>query len=127
MLAAPTYPARMTEQPSCLFCGIASGDIPGDVVLRSDRIVAFRDIAPAAPVHVLVIPVDHHSDLAALTAADPALATELMTSACEVAAAEGLSEGGYRLVANTGDDGGQTVHHVHVHVLGGRTMTWPPG
>jgi histidine triad (HIT) family protein len=111
----------------CLFCSIAAGELPAAVVHRTERTVAFRDLAPQAPVHVLVIPLAHHDDVAAMTEADPALAAELLTAACSVAAAEGLTERGFRLVLNTGAEGGQTVGHVHAHVLGGRSMTWPPG
>ena len=116
-----------TNEPGCLFCGIVAGDIPGDVVRRGGRTLAFRDIAPVAPTHVLVVPVDHYPNVEALSAADPGLTAELMADAVAVARAEGLTDDGFRLVLNTGDRAGQTVHHVHVHVLGGRTMTWPPG
>lgn len=111
----------------CLFCGIAGGDIPAEVVLDNEDCVAFRDINPQAPVHVVVIPRQHHPDLAAVAAADPGLAGRLVATATEVARAEGLSEDGYRVVFNTGAGAGQTVFHVHGHVLGGRPMTWPPG
>jgi len=110
----------------CLFCRIVAGEIPATVVHETDEVLAFRDIAPQAPTHVVVIPKAHHADAAALTAADPALAGRLLAAGAEVAAAEGLSDG-YRFVVNTGADGGQTVFHVHLHVLGGRAMTWPPG
>ena len=109
----------------CLFCRIVAGEVPATVVLETDRTLAFRDIAPVAPVHVVVIPKVHHRDIGAVTGADPALTADLLAAACDVARAEGLV--GYRLVTNTGTDGGQTVGHVHVHVLGGRPMTWPPG
>ncbi len=111
----------------CLFCAIASGDIPAAVVHRDERAVAFRDIDPKAPVHVLVIPVEHHANAADLAAADPALAGHLLAVAGAVAAAEGVSESGYRMVSNTGPQAGQSVPHVHVHVLGGRDLSWPPG
>jgi histidine triad (HIT) family protein len=111
----------------CLFCAIARGDIPAEVVLADDEVVAFRDLHPQAPTHVLVIPRQHHATAAALGEAAPALAGRLLAAAGEVAAQEGLSEDGYRIVANTGDRAGQTVHHVHLHVLGGRDLTWPPG
>jgi histidine triad (HIT) family protein len=111
---------------SCLFCGIAAGEIPATVVHETDRTVAFRDLNPVAPTHVLVIPRDHHADMAALADADPAYAGEVLAAAAQVARQEGLT-GGYRLVANTGDDAGQSVHHLHVHVLGGRSLGWPPG
>lgn len=110
----------------CLFCRIVAGEIPATVVYENDRLVAFRDIGPQAPTHVLVIPREHHEDIAALVAADPGLSGELMAAAVAVAQQEGL-DAGYRLVLNTGSDGGQTVDHVHVHVLGGRHLAWPPG
>ena len=110
----------------CLFCGIVAGEIPASVVHETERTLAFRDIAPQAPVHVVVVPKDHHRDVAVLVAADPALAAEVLAAATAVAASEGLGDG-FRLVFNTGADGGQTVDHVHVHVLGRRAMTWPPG
>ena len=110
----------------CLFCRIVAGEVPATPVAETDRTLAFRDISPQAPTHVLVVPRDHHADVGALSDADPALLTEVLTAAVAVARAEGL-DGGYRLLANTGDDGGQTVHHLHVHVLGGRGLGWPPG
>lgn len=111
----------------CLFCSIASGDIPADIVMSTDRAVAFRDIAPQAPVHVLVIPRAHAADVPAVAVSDPMLAAELLQLAYQVAEAEGVAESGYRLVANTGSQAGQTVPHAHVHVLGGRGLGWPPG
>lgn len=111
---------------SCLFCGIAVGDIPATVVHETVRTLAFRDLNPAAPTHVLVIPRDHFATAGELADADPAYAGEVIAAAAAVARQEGLT-GGYRLVANTGDDAGQTVHHMHVHVLGGRPLDWPPG
>lgn len=110
----------------CLFCRIVAGEIPADVVLRTDQVVAFRDIAPQAPVHVLVVPVAHHANVAELSAADPAGAAALLAGVREVAAAEGV-EGQFRLVFNTGEQAGQSVFHVHAHVLGGRDLAWPPG
>ncbi len=110
---------------SCLFCRIVSGEIPAQEVYRNDRVLAFRDIAPVAPTHVLVIPVSHVENLGELT--DPALAGALLLAAAEVARREGLEESGYRVVLNTGRDAGQSVDHVHAHVLGGRNMQWPPG
>ena len=111
---------------SCLFCSIVAGDVPAAVVHETARTLAFRDLNPMAPTHVLVIPRDHHADMAALASADPSYAGEVLAAATAVARQEGLS-GGYRLVTNTGDDAGQTVHHLHVHVLGGRPLGWPPG
>ena len=110
----------------CLFCKVVRGEVPAQVVHESERTLAFRDLAPAAPTHVLVVPREHHADLAALVAADPALAGEVLQAATDVARQEGLS-GGYRLVVNTGADAGQSVFHLHVHVLGGRGLGWPPG
>ena len=111
----------------CLFCSIVSGAIPADVVLRTDEVVAFRDINPVAPVHVLVIPVEHHATAAELGAANPAVAAAVLAAAGEVAALEGIVDSGYRMVFNSGAGAGQTVFHAHVHVLGGRDLTWPPG
>jgi histidine triad (HIT) family protein len=116
----------------CLFCRMVAGEIPPDVVRETDRTLAFRDIDPKAPTHVLVVPKEHHATFGALAAADPGLAAELVTAAYAVAVQEGLvsadsPEPGYRLVTNTGPQAGQSVHHVHLHVLGGRRMAWPPG
>ena len=105
----------------CLFCRIVAGEIPSTVVASTERTLAFRDVAPQAPTHVLVVPRDHHADVAACADADPALLAEVMATAVAVARQEGLDEG-YRLLTNTGDDAGQTVHHLHVHVLGGRSL-----
>jgi histidine triad (HIT) family protein len=111
----------------CLFCAIGAGDIPADIVLSDDDVVAFRDISPQAPVHVLVIPRAHHVSAAALSASDPDLAAALLRAATLVAAREGVAESGYRIVTNTGESAGQSVAHVHFHVLGGRDLAWPPG
>jgi len=113
--------------PDCLFCAIAAETIPATRVLATDRVLAFRDIKPQAPTHVLVIPREHYPDVAALAAGDAALLHEVMSQAHQVAVAEGISGSGYRVVFNTGPDGGQEVSHVHAHVLGGRSLTWPPG
>ena len=111
---------------------MAAGEVPVDVVRETDRTLAFRDIAPQAPTHVLVVPREHHRTLGELAVADPGLTAELVAAAHAVALAEGLvtdaaPEPGYRLVANSGPAAGQTVHHVHLHVLGGRDLRWPPG
>ena len=111
----------------CLFCKIAAGAIPATVVRTTERTVAFRDINPQAPVHVLVIPKEHYEDLAALAGGDAGLLAAMSEQAHEVAESEGIAGTGYRVVFNTGSDGGQTVRHVHAHVLGGRPMGWPPG
>jgi histidine triad (HIT) family protein len=113
--------------PDCLFCAIASGEIPAKTVRESSRAIAFRDINPQAPTHVLVIPRDHYASLAEIAAAGDGLLEELATLAHIVAVDEGVADGGYRVVFNTGPDAGQTVHHVHGHVLGGRPLEWPPG
>jgi histidine triad (HIT) family protein len=113
--------------PDCLFCGIAAGGIPATIVLDGKRIIAFRDINPQAPTHVLVVPRDHFPNVAELAAAGGGLLDEVVAAAREVAAADGIEASGYRIVFNTGQDGGQTVGHVHAHVLGGRSMAWPPG
>ena len=113
--------------PDCLFCGIASGEIPAKTVRESSRAIAFRDINPQAPTHVLVIPRAHYPNLAAIAAAGDGLLDEVATLADQVARDEGVAESGYRVVFNTGPDAGQTVHHVHAHVLGGRPLEWPPG
>ena len=111
----------------CLFCGIAAGDIPATIVSATPRTIAFRDINPQAPVHILVIPRAHHANLADLAAAGDGLLADVVAHAHEVAQAEGIASGGYRIVFNTGPDAGQTVPHAHAHVLGGRPMGWPPG
>lgn len=111
----------------CLFCSIASGDVPADVVARSERAIAFRDIDPKAPVHILIIPTEHFDDVPSVAEAAPDLAAELLTLAALVARQEGVDARGHRLVANTGGDGGQTVGHAHVHLLAGRGLGWPPG
>jgi histidine triad (HIT) family protein len=115
----------------CLFCRMVAGEVPATVVADTDRVLAFRDIDPQAPTHVLVIPKDHHRNVAALAAADPQLLGEVVATAHAVAADEGLvrdggDEPGYRLVTNTGPDAGQTVQHVHLHLVGGQPMGWPP-
>ena len=111
----------------CLFCAIVAGEIPATKVLETDRILAFRDINPQAPTHVLVVPKTHYPDVAALAAADAALLGEVIDAVQQVAVADGVAETGYRVVFNTGADAGQTVLHVHGHLLGGRVFTWPPG
>ncbi len=110
---------------SCLFCKIASGAVPVTLIAQNDHAVAFRDIAPKAPVHVLVIPRRHIPSIAQAT--DQAELGAVAALAAEVARQEGLEQAGYRVVTNTGEDGGQSVAHLHFHVLGGRAMGWPPG
>lgn len=110
----------------CLFCGVINGEIPADIVARNDQALAFRDIDPKSPTHVLVVPLEHHENVTELAQRNRSLAGAVLALAAEVATAEGLSDG-YRVVFNTGADGGQSVYHVHAHVMGGRKMLWPPG
>ncbi|MEO3973357.1 histidine triad nucleotide-binding protein [Streptomyces sp. CAU 1734] len=114
-------------QADCLFCKIAAGEVPATVVHETETVVAFRDITPQAPSHVLVIPRAHYPDAASLAAAEPALAAEVLRAAGEVAEREKTAGSGYRIVFNTGSGAGQTVFHAHAHVLGGRGLEWPPG
>ncbi len=111
---------------SCLFCRIAGGEIPVTPLYEDAEALAFADIAPQAPVHFLVIPRQHLASLAHTAREHAGLMGHLLAIASELAAAQGLSEG-FRTVINTGEHGGQTVHHLHIHVLGGRVMGWPPG
>lgn len=111
----------------CIFCKIVSGDIPGDIVYQNDDVLAFRDLSPKAPVHVLIIPKRHISTINELQPTDAELLGNMYLAAKEIARQEGMDESGYRCVMNCNDDGGQTVHHIHLHVLGKRQMTWPPG
>ncbi len=115
----------MTENADCLFCRIVAGEIPADIVRASNDTLAFRDVAPQAPTHVLVVPREHHRDIAVLAASDPELAGRVMADAVAVAADLGLAD--FRLVLNTGASAGQSVFHVHAHVMGGRDFGWPPG
>ena len=117
----------MSSTSDCLFCGIADGRIPANVIREDEFTLAFRDTNPQAPVHVLVIPRKHLSSLDHAEPADGELLGALLVAARDVARREGIAESGYRTVINTGDQGGQTVGHLHVHILGGRSMTWPPG
>lgn len=110
----------------CLFCSIVAGTIPADTVHEDELTVAFRDVSPQAPVHVLVVPREHLPDAAALAAA-PGTVAALLRTATSVADSAGVGASGYRLVVNTGTDAHQSVQHVHVHVLGGRDLAWPPG
>jgi histidine triad (HIT) family protein len=112
-------------QADCLFCKIVAGEVPATLVRETETTVAFRDINPQAPTHVLVIPRVHHHDVAALAAAEPQIAADVLREAGEVAAEEKLDS--YRVVFNTGGGAGQTVFHAHAHVLGGRGLQWPPG
>lgn len=111
----------------CLFCTIAEGDIPADKVYEDEDILAFRDISPQAPVHILIIPRKHISSLNDLEKADNALTGKMIEVAAMLAGQEGIAESGYRTVFNCNSDGGQAVYHLHLHLIGGRQMTWPPG
>jgi histidine triad (HIT) family protein len=112
---------------NCLFCKMAAGEIKPDKVLETDEVLAFRDINPQAPLHVLVIPKRHIGTLNDLRAEDVGLVGKLYLAAAEVARQNGVAESGYRTVMNCNRDAGQSVWHVHLHVLGGRIMAWPPG
>ncbi len=116
----------MTDK-DCLFCQIASGDIDADIVLENDRMVAFRDINPQAPTHVLIIPRKHVATINDLTEDDVDTVGALFLAAAEVAKEDGIADDGYRVAMNCNEGAGQSVFHVHLHVLGGRRMDWPPG
>lgn len=111
----------------CLFCRIVNKEIPSDVVYEDEQVLAFKDINPQAPVHVLVIPKAHYDNLAAAVRADAALVARSLSVLAEIAKELGLEETGHRVVANTGRDGFQTVNHLHFHLLGQRKLGWPPG
>lgn len=111
----------------CLFCRIQRGEIPATILHRDDRLVAFRDIAPQAPTHVLVIPREHIATLNDLEPGHAALVGEMHLLAAALARAEGIAEKGYRVLFNCGRDAGQAVYHIHLHLLGGRALDWPPG
>ena len=113
--------------PECLFCKIIDGEISASIVYEDDHIVAFNDINPQAPTHVLVVPRRHIGSLNELSPDDDALVGEIVRRAAAIAKQRGISSGGYRAVFNTNRDAGQTVFHIHLHLLGGRTMHWPPG
>src|SRR3954468_16261453 len=110
----------------CLFCGIVRGSVPSTAVLETERCYAFRDINPAAPVHVLVVPKEHLDSVEAVGSSTVVILGDLFDAIRAVAAKEGIAESGYRVVTNVGEDAGQLVHHLHFHVLGGRSLRWPP-
>src|SRR2546426_76598 len=122
--SGPTGEAQMSD---CIFCKIAEKKIPSKIAHEDDRAVAFEDINPQAPVHVLVVPKRHVQSVAELNAADAGFLGHLLLTGAAIAKQRGIADSGYRLVLNTGKHGGQTVFHLHVHVLGGRPMHWPPG
>jgi histidine triad (HIT) family protein len=111
----------------CLFCKIIAGDIPSNKVYSDDDVYAFHDINPAAPTHILIIPKKHLTNINDASLEDTALLGKLLLKANEIAVSLGLAQDGYRYVINTGKDGGQTVFHLHLHILGGRALGWPPG
>jgi len=111
----------------CLFCKIVDGDLPADIVYENDSLIAFRDIDPKAPTHILLIPRRHIATMNDLEGEDKDLAGELFVTAKELAADEGLADDGYRVVMNCNEAAGQSVFHIHLHLMGGRKMTWPPG
>jgi histidine triad (HIT) family protein len=116
----------MATTPDCLFCKIASGAIPVTRLFENDHVLAFPDIHPQAPVHILIIPKRHFASLAHTSSSEAELLSELLLAANKVAQLQHL-DNGFRLVINNGADGGQTVDHLHLHLLGGRQMHWPPG
>ncbi len=125
-MADETGGADASAAPAdCVFCKVVAGEIPADVVHEGDLVLAFRDLAPVAPTHVLVVPRRHYRDVGALAAGQPEALAELVRVAADVAGAAGHDD--YRLVFNTGAGAGQSVYHVHGHVLAGRDLTWPPG
>jgi len=111
----------------CIFCKIAAGEIPADKLIDNDDVVVFRDLNPQAPTHLLAIPKVHIASINELQAGDSEIAGALFLAAQEAAALEGLAENGYRVVMNCGEGAGQTVFHMHLHILGGRPLSWPPG
>ena len=111
----------------CLFCRIAAGEIPSELVHEDDQVVAFRDINPQAPVHILLIPRRHVASAAELTEDDGSLLGRLFATAATLAGREGVAGSGYRLITNVGRDAGQSVPHLHLHLLAGRSLAWPPG
>jgi len=118
---------RSPRDPDCIFCRIVAGEVPSTGVHAGDRVIAIRDIAPRAPTHVLILSREHIPSAADLTSDDAALLADAFAAASEIARSEGIAERGYRVVTNVGQWGGQTVDHLHFHLMGGRSFTWPPG
>lgn len=118
---------RTNRDPDCPFCRIVAGELPATIVHDDDQVIAIRDIAPRAPTHILLMPRTHIPSAVDLTDADGPLLGRLYAVAAQLARQDGIADNGYRLVTNVGSWGGQTVDHLHVHLLGGRSMTWPPG
>ena len=115
------------SDPSCIFCKIATREIPADIVRESDRVVAFRDLDPKAPTHILLIPKEHIVSLAEIEDVHGDVLADIAQAAAHLARAEGIADDGWRLVTNVGPNAGQSVFHLHFHLLGGRAMNWPPG
>ena len=112
---------------SCIFCKIAAREIPAEILRESDRVVAFRDLNPQAPTHILLIPKEHIASLAEVTDDHGAMLADIAQAATHLARSEGIDQTGWRMVSNVGPDAGQAVFHLHFHLLGGRSMQWPPG
>ncbi len=121
------HESRRSPLADCLFCKIVADEIPSTRVHEDDLVIAIRDIAPRAPTHILLLPREHIASAAELTDADTPVVGRLFAAAAEIAREEGIAEAGYRLVSNVGRWGGQTVDHLHVHLMGGRAFDWPPG
>ncbi|HKB28178.1 MAG TPA: histidine triad nucleotide-binding protein [Candidatus Limnocylindrales bacterium] len=115
------------RDPACLFCRIVAGELPSTLIHADDQLIAIRDIAPRAPTHILILPREHIASAADLTTDDAALLGNLFATAAGLADSEGIGDRGYRVVTNVGQWGGQTVDHLHFHLMGGRAFTWPPG
>lgn len=111
----------------CIFCKIASHAVPSRIVFENERLLAFHDLFPAAPTHILLIPKTHYTTLNDVPVSEAALLGELMTTAAQIARDNGFADDGYRVVMNCNSDGGQSVYHIHLHLLAGRKLTWPPG
>jgi histidine triad (HIT) family protein len=120
-------PSDRRRDPDCIFCRIVAGEIPSNRVVEDDTLIAFRDIAPRAPTHVLIVPRDHIASADKLRETDGELLGRIFATAAEIARSEGIAEAGYRIVTNIGEWGGQSVDHLHFHLMGGRAFSWPPG
>jgi histidine triad (HIT) family protein len=118
---------RAPRDSDCIFCRIVAGEIPSTKVHEDDQVIAIRDIAPRAPTHILILPLEHIPSAADLTAADGPLLGHIFELAAGLARSEGIADQGYRVVTNIGSWGGQTVDHLHFHLMGGRSFDWPPG
>lgn len=126
-MTGATEAADRARDPSCIFCRIAAGEVPSTTVAEDDEVLAIRDVAPRAPTHLLLLPRQHIRSAAELTEADAPLLGRLFALAGRLARSEGVAEDGYRIVTNVGTRGGQSVAHLHFHLMGGRQLGWPPG